>query len=114
MSCRMQAAHSSSRSAAPQLVQAGGGEAVEHRERERRDVVDVLVVRLEAVGEVLDRLLADVLKSARWPSRRSKKMPSRRPASVTSTASKPPCVECRGEHERPAEYHVATIGLDAR
>ena len=74
----------------PVGVQTGVGQTVEDLARELRHVADVLAWRVEAVGEVPDRLGADVLEERGSPSRRSKKMPSRSPASDTSTLSKPP------------------------
>ena len=100
------------------LVQAERGQLVEHAQRQRRHVLGVGRVDGVLAGEVEHARVADVLEHRRSPvaargppSRRSKKTPSRRPASVTSSDSKPPASSTPWTTIAPARIRSARAGL---
>ena len=82
-------------------------------ERQRRHVAHVRRGRAETAREVLHRLAAHVLDERRVrPSRRrSKKIPSRSPASVTSSSSKPPSFMAAASTSAPPRITSPRSGL---
>ena len=74
------------------------------------------MVGVEAVGEVLDRLAADVLEQRRIAVvEQALEEDALAQAGLGDLDGvEAAVVHCRGEHERAAEDHVAAVGLDAR
>ena len=113
MSCSMQAAHSSSRSSAPKSCRPASASP----SNIERDSAHTCWSCSLSCSKRCARFSTDSARtssnSSPSPSSRSKKMPSRSPASVTSIASNPPSSSRRGQHERAAQDHVGAVVLDA-
>ena len=81
----------------------------------RGHVLDVLVVASVAVGQVLDRPRGARRRAAAGRGRsssRSKKTPSRRPASRHLDRLEAPVLHGGGQHDRAPQDHVTAVGLD--
>ncbi len=110
----MHAAHSSSRSRGVAAVQPERRELVEHAERERRDVRRCARSRRSywfARFMTLARRTSSNSGGSCGASSRSRKIPSRSPASVASRRSKPPRRITPRTTSAPARIRSARAGL---
>ena len=117
MSCSAAAASSSSRSGVVAVVDAGVAELVPDLERDPRDLCRRARRRRRSGRRGCAPTRAARPRTAaasRSASSVEKNTPSRSPASVASSVSKPPSVHHRLHHDRAGEDQVAAPGLDPR
>jgi hypothetical protein len=97
-----------------QIVQPGGGEPLEHGEREGRHPAHVVRVGVEPVGQVLDRRAAHVLEQLVLAQQALEEHPLAQARLGHLDPVESARVEGGGQDQGAAQDHVAAVGLDAR